>query len=235
MSILLIISDKGWLPRICWLFLSKILCLINATKCYKTLHWIICYNTGNSAHFSTIKLWLWCAPIKVFGKLFKNTAYEWMSNHWLKVQLLLTDLCGNEDEVGEDTSQCTVAQNVAGIDDTGNQEHWGNEQSSSKYCDLKHSVAVSGQNINHLEGERERERELTSKSLLFLFDIFFHSHCLEYTDGYSYMATYSFPWYKFLVLQTFFLATFLTHLAVTCIAYCKSLTMVEQEGEAIRN
>ncbi len=62
-----------------------------------------------------------------------------------------TDLYGDEDDVDEDSSQRGVAQNVAGIDDTHNKEHWGGQHEAPKQYCLKYPVAIAGQNINHLE------------------------------------------------------------------------------------
>lgn len=68
-----------------------------------------------------------------------------------------TDLYGDEDDVGADSSQCSVAQNVAGVDDTHNKEHWGGQHEAPKQHCLKYLVAIVGQNINHLDG-RQSER-----------------------------------------------------------------------------
>lgn len=74
------------------------------------------------------------------------------------MQFYCADLYGDEDEVGADSSQCCVAQNVAGVDDTDNKEHrGGQDEAPEQYC-LKDPVAIVSQNINHLD-QRERERE----------------------------------------------------------------------------
>lgn len=78
-------------------------------------------------------------------------------------------LYGDKDDVDADSSQCGVAQNVAGVDDTHNKEHWrGQCKARKQYC-FKYPVAIVGQNINHLGG-RERKNYYNIFIIVIIFN-----------------------------------------------------------------
>lgn len=72
---------------------------------------------------------------------------------------IYTDLYRDKNQVCEDSSQCGVAQNVACVDNTHNKEHWAGQHKAPKQYSLEHSVAITGQNVNHL-GSRKTWRKV---------------------------------------------------------------------------
>lgn len=58
-----------------------------------------------------------------------------MSVYELCAVFSFTDLHRDEDEVSADSSQCSVTQNVAGVDDTHNKEDRGGQHKApEQYC-----------------------------------------------------------------------------------------------------
>lgn len=67
---------------------------------------------------------------------------------------IYTDLYRDKNQVCEDSSQCGVAQDVAYVDNTQNIEHCARQQKAPKHYSLEHSLAITGQNVNHLDSRK---------------------------------------------------------------------------------
>lgn len=70
-----------------------------------------------------------------------------------------SDLYGDEDEVGEDSRQRCVSQNVAGVDDAHDEDDRHTHHKRGKDDGFKQLVPVARQNIDHLAREREKRRQ----------------------------------------------------------------------------
>lgn len=78
--------------------------------------------------------------------------------NYVEVIIRAADLYGDKQDVAKDSCQGGVTENIAGIYNTGNEDHWAAECKASKKHRLKQPVAVIGQDIYHLHVWKTEEK-----------------------------------------------------------------------------